>query len=509
MTEKPGSALSEIDESKLSQSSVMLTAQSRLAWRFLSFPTVLAGSLVYLVLMLSRRSVGDPDLWWHMRNAQYLLTTGHLPVVDTYSYTVPGATVVPFEWLSEIPYYFAYKWAGLSAVLALVFLLSSAIILGIFRLAYLASNDVKNSFIATIGGALLASISISDRTLLFGWLYLVILLLLLEAVRSGSSKWLLLVPPLFCLWVNTHGSWPMGMVVFGIFIASGLIDGSWGHAYAKRWARPQLRKLFIAAGASVAALFINPFGYRVVFFPFQAMFGGTNWARYIQEFASIDFQTSWGKVAIVLIVAVLLLAVFSRERWRLDEVAFGVLSLYFALTYIRVMFLVGILVTPIVAKRFKLMTPYNRDSDKPRHNAVALAVLLCVGFLSLPHSSTFQGPTKYPEGAVAYMKANKLQGRIFHEYGWGGYLIWNAPELKVFVDGRFYHYAEAGVFKDYHAAVFNINPQAVLDKYKVEYVLMPVDSSLTNFLKSSPAWSVRYNDQTSILLQRSPTTVSH
>src|ERR1035437_6942561 len=117
--------------------------------RLLSFPAVLSASLAYLIFLLSRRNIDDSDLWWHLRNAQYLLVTGHLPVVDSYSHTAPGAAVHPFEWLAELPYYLAYKWAGLSAVFLLVLLLCTAIFLGTFRLSYLASHDLKNSIVVS------------------------------------------------------------------------------------------------------------------------------------------------------------------------------------------------------------------------------------------------------------------------------------------------------------------------------------------------------------------------
>ncbi len=183
-----GRTLSEISErGTLSQSAPAsvspVRSLSRVGQRLFSFPAVLACSLAYLVFLFSRRNIADPDLWWHLRNAQYLLTTGHLPVVDSYSYTAPGAAVLPFEWLAEIPYYLAYKWAGLSGVFVLVFLICTAIVLGIFRLSYLASHDVKNAFLATVGGAVLAAISIGARTLLFGWLYLVA-----SALDSGSGE---------------------------------------------------------------------------------------------------------------------------------------------------------------------------------------------------------------------------------------------------------------------------------------------------------------------------------
>ena len=132
---------------------------------------------------------------------------------------------------------------------------------------------------------------------------------------------------------------------------------AWGHVYATRWSGQQLRKLLIAAGASVVALFINPFGYRLVFYPFELCSERSPGLVNIQEFASVDFHTPWGKVAMILILGTLLIAVFSRERWRLDEVGFIMLALYYSLTYIRFMFLAGILAPPIFAKRVKADDP--------------------------------------------------------------------------------------------------------------------------------------------------------
>ena len=384
-------------------------------------------------------------------------------------------------------------------------MICTAIVLGVFRLSYLASDDVSNAFLATVGGAVLAAISIGARTLLFGWLYLVALLLILEAVRREGWKWLWLVPPLFCLWVNSHGSWPIGMVLFGLFIAAGMVEGRWGHVYATRWPKQLTRKLLLTAGASVAALFVNPFGYRLVFLPFRVLFASGSGIGNIQEFSSVDFHTPWGKVMMGFILGVLLVALFARERWRLDEVASILLALYYSLTYIRFIFLAGILAPPIFAKRLKLMRPYDRNADRWRPNAVALAILSCVFIVSVPQPSRLQNPVQYPEGAVTYMKTNGIQGRVFHDWVWGGYLIWHLPELKVFIDGRFGDIFGNAVLKDYLSAVSNQNPQAVLDKYQVDYVLMPAASPLAKFLEGSAKWTVQYGDKTSILLHRSPT----
>jgi hypothetical protein len=294
----------------------------------------------------------------------------------------------------------------------------------------------------------------------------------------------------------------MGMVVLATFIASGLVEGRWGQAYATRWSAPQLRKLLVAAAASVAALFVNPTGHRLVLYAFQAMFGAHSSVGSVDEFASIDFHTPWGKVAMVLIVGTLLSAIFSRALWRLDEIALTMLALYSALTYSRFMFLAAILLPPIFAQRLKLMTPYEEDSDRPLPNVIAVAILLALFIVSVPRR--FEEPVPYPAGAVTYMKANGIQGRVFHDYVWGGYLIWHLPETKVFIDGRWDPYAANNVPKDYAAAISGESSLAVLDKYGVDYLLMPPDSRLVALVKNTPAWKVRYSDGHSVLLQRTP-----
>ena len=516
-----------------SATSVPATATSGEGRRSSSFPLVRVWALTYLVFLFARVDVADPDLWWHLRNAQFLLTTHHFPVVDSYSYTAAGAAVTPFEWLSEIPYYLAYQAAGLPGVFVLVFLLCSAIVLGVFRLSMLASRDSVGPFLATAGGTILMKVSIGGRTLLFGWLYLVVLLLTLEKARRGGShpsnataaspgtpsKWLWLLPPLFCLWINSHGSWPMGFVVLGIYIASGLIEGAWGHAYAVRWSGPELRSLFLVAGTSVLALFLNPFGYRLVAFPFRVFFAsGSSGPGIIQEFASVDFHTPLGKAAMVLILGTLLIAVFSRERWRLDELGFMMLALYFGLTNVRFLFLAGILAPPIFAKRLKLSDLFMRrqadetarvppkgSSNRWLANAVVLVILCYVFIASAPRNWKFENRLiDYPEGAVAYMKQNGIRGRLFHDWDWGGYLIWHAPETKVFIDARGEPYNSNGVFADYWSAISNLTPQAVLDKYQVEYVLMPPASPLSRALKDSPKWTAVYSDKACILFHRAP-----
>src|SRR5215470_3824919 len=58
--------------------------------RVFSFLTMLVFLLITLEFIMCRAAVVDPDIWWHLRNAQYLFQHHQLPRADTYSFTVAG-----------------------------------------------------------------------------------------------------------------------------------------------------------------------------------------------------------------------------------------------------------------------------------------------------------------------------------------------------------------------------------------------------------------------------------
>src|SRR6185369_14777840 len=83
-------------------------------WQNLAgFPAVLAAALVTTVAIFANRSIADPDIWWHLRNAEELLHTGRFVRADAYSYTVHGAPWINHEWLGELPYYVGWRGFGL------------------------------------------------------------------------------------------------------------------------------------------------------------------------------------------------------------------------------------------------------------------------------------------------------------------------------------------------------------------------------------------------------------
>src|ERR1700722_10603407 len=66
------------------------TTGAELARRIFSFPAMLATLLVGAVFYVGRNFVVDPDLWWHLRVGQDILSSYRWPTTDPYSFTVAG-----------------------------------------------------------------------------------------------------------------------------------------------------------------------------------------------------------------------------------------------------------------------------------------------------------------------------------------------------------------------------------------------------------------------------------
>ncbi len=485
------------------------SSTDRLDWRsryrsIVSFPVVLTFVVLTLVFTLAHGIVADPDIWWHLHNAEYLLQTHSLPHYDMYSFTVPGHPWMNHEWLAELPYYFAWRALGLRGIDALSVAVLSLIFLGVLYLSYRECGNYKAAVLASSYAIFLGRVSFGPRTILFGYAYLVVLLIVLQRFRQNGHAPLWLIPPLFCLWVNTHGSWSIGMIIFSTIVAGGLVRLKWGMVESEPWTPSQRKSLLLAWGASVALLFVNPFGARLVFYPLDLAFRQKLNIEHVTEWVSVNFHDARGKFVIVLLIILLVSTLLRPRRWTLTQLALVLFALYSGLTYIRFLFLLGIVVAPALAKILDFVPPYRPELDTPVVNTFAILLMIAAVAHYWPRESRLQNSVddQYPLQAVSYLQAHPPSGPVVNYYLWGGYINWKDPNLKVFVDGRADIFDYTGVLKDYLALLGVDDPEPLLDKYKARYVLFPHHEPLTYVLEHDPKWRTIYSDRLSVLLER-------
>ncbi len=469
-----------------------------------SFLVVLTFLVVGIVFVLAHGSVADPDIWWHLHNADYLVQHHALPRYDMYSFTVAGHPWINHEWLGELPYYFAWRALGLRGIDAVTLSILSLIFLGLLYLSYRHSGHYKASVAACCYAVFLASVSFGPRTILFGYAYLVVLLIVLQRFRQRDTRLLWMIPPLFCLWANTHGSWLIGMILFSIIIGTGLVRGTWGAVSAAPWTPSQRNKLLLVWGASVAALFVNPFGWRLVFYPFDLAFRQKLNIEHVAEWISVNFHDLRGKLVLGLLLVLIISVLLRSCRWTLAELGLLTFALYSGLTYSRFLFLLAVVVAPLLARILDFIPRYRREADTPVLNAFVILLMIGAAAYFWPRDAKLQAAVaqQYPVEAVSYLEAHPPQAPMLNFYLWGGYINWKDPSLKIFLDSRVDIFEYSGVLQDYFDLLSLTQPEKVLEKYRIRYVLFPPDEPLTYVLEHDPGWKVLYRDRISVLLER-------
>jgi hypothetical protein len=480
--------------------------------RLFGFPVLLTVLFALVVFLAVPKKVADPDIGWHLRNAQIQLQSRTFLHHDLYSFTTAGKPWMDHEWLAEIPFYLGWRAFGSRGIFLVTLIAIEAILLGILGLAYLESGSIKAAFVVCFAALFLASVSFGPRTLLFGWIFLVVELGLLAGFRRGYDL-LWALPVVFLLWINAHGSWIIGLVILSVVAVSGCLQGTWGSIEATRWTRPQARKLAWVSLLSTLALFVNPYGWRLVLYPFDLAFHQTLNIASVDEWKSLDFHTPRGKIVLGIVMAAILVQLIRRRQWKLHEVLFLLIGTYAALTYSRFLFLAAILIVPLLAKDLASAMPYHADRDKPWLNAAIMFGAVVAVVLLFPSNQQLndRDSTIYPDAAAQkYLQGFHPRGNVFNDYLWGGYLIWNVRQVPVFIDSRVDVFERNGVLGDYLHAIRIEDSLDILDKYSIQYVLFENDRPLTYLLRHTAGWKVDYEDKTAILFERtSPLAEAH
>jgi hypothetical protein len=470
-----------------------------------SFPAMLVALFGVYIYKFVRGAVDEPDIWWHLRNVEYLFQNRRFPGEDMYTFTVAGHSWLNHQWLAEIPYYLSWKLGGLVGIEILTILLVELLFAGLLYLCYQASGNVKAAIIACGFASLLMAVTIGPRTALFGYAHLLLLLIVLERFRErGGPLWP--IPLIFCSWINMHGLWLMGLVVFGVIAAAGMVEGTWGRIVSRRWTPSERRRLIWTGLASIGALFVNPFGWRLVYYPFNFALEQKLVKSNIEEWASVNFHAFYGKVALITIAAFLVAALVRNRSWRLSDVALLLLGFYWGLTHIRLLVALGVLGAPIIARSLDFIPPYNPEADRPAFNILIVAMVVLGVLFFLPPMSQPEledlVAENYPVAIQPYLKANPPEGPVLNYYMWGGYFVWHNREMKVFIDGRADIFEYAGVMQEYLDLLRLKNMDAIFDKYGIRYVMFPPGQPLTHALERDSQWKENYRDKVIVMFEK-------
>ena len=144
---------------------------------------------------------------------------------------------------------------------------------------------------------------------------------------------------------------------------------------------------------------------------------------------------------------------------------------------------------------------------------VLLSIIIFVYIIHVPKTIKFDTSwTEYcQKGQIvlpcqAIKKFPQLTGNVFNAYEWGGFLIWQKPEIKVFVDGRMPAWKDENGKSPYQVFLDIIQTQSgwneKLNKWKTDYLLITNGSYLDLLLKNGVNkynWLEVYRDDTAVI----------
>jgi hypothetical protein len=454
----------------------------------------------------------DPDTWWHLKYGESILQTGHWPMFDAWSFTAHGTPGIAYEWGGDVLTALAYRMGGLRGLDVLLFALTSIVTVLMYYFASVRCRNSKAAFVTTVVLLPIAAVSFTLRPQLLGYIFLLITLICLEYFRQGRRNALWILPPVFLLWVNMHGSFVLGFMAIGLYWMCGLIDVLWGGIHTQRWTLSERLRLELATLFCILMLPITPYGSRLATVPIEYAFFLPGNMAHIEEWQPLNFAFWEARLLLILLIAFIVAQVAFRIRYRLEELALFFLITYLTFVHIRFAIVYTFLFAPLAALVLSRWMPdYDPSIDKHSVNAVLVLVALTAMARYLPSETTLREhvSNEFPVQAVDFMKQHRVPGRMFNEYFFGGYLVWElVPEHRVFIDGRGDVYEPAGVFPDY-MDIMGLKPDALalLRGYRIDSCLIHRNSPLATLLVADPDWKRTYEDELSAIFVREGTSI--
>ena len=428
----------------------------------------LAGVLVVACIFCYRATVFlDPDFGWHFAMGK-LLTTSGIPRSDPFSYTMQSYPFVDHEWLTNRVIYYLYTTVG-TAGLAILFTS-----LALFTLVLSVRG---NLLLFTLTSAAIIPF-FGTRPQVQSWLYLAAIFLLIRR-QTLWHRFRFLVPIFMLFWANMHGSFAIGLATLWIYI---LIK-------SLRMKRLNLSDMVVVLVSTTATL-VNPYGLAL-WRESWMQFTDTNLRWSVMEWMPAFFSFNFPFLAVVALSVVFIWKYRAKINLE-DKVLYGVF-LFQASSSVRHIPLFLVIATPLILTALKY---FEAELGKikfglVRYNKIGKFALaggiLIFGiqtFSAVRGAVGLSESSFYPQGAVSYLEQNGICGRLFNDYGWGGYLTWKMPSERLFIDGRMPSFRwnaslpgqSNWVMKEYTGVLTGgVGFDKVFPKYNVGTVLLPVD----------------------------------
>ncbi len=449
-----------------------------------------------LLMFFSSRMLADGATYWELVVGQQILRDHSFPNVDQYSHTEAGALWIAKEWLSQVLLYIAYArggWFGVSLLTATAAASAYSILF-----AWLCRRlKPVVALVMTVVAFSLGLGSLLARPEIFFYLLLTLCVCgLVDAVESKKAPWWL--PLLVSLWANLHASFPIALVLAGLFGLEALASAAPDERFrtGAKWALVLLAAL-LATGAT-------PYGYQPLLVSLKI--AGAKELDYIDEWKPIPFDLS-GAYGVAFIAGSLAIVAAARAGWtRATPIA---LCAALMIKHVRFFPLFAIVAAAAVATPLGRRFPRFARQPFPPSKATSTAAMALLAAASLTAVSVLllgarpiPSPRMTPSAALAAAREFPVSGPVFNDYYFGGFLIFNG--IKTFIDSRSELFFN-GLMQKVSAAELGKSDSAflsLLDEYHVTWALLTNPSNGAEKLRRSNQWREIFSDRNAIVFVR-------
>lgn len=485
------------------------------------FSLVFAGMLA----LSAWRPLADPDFWWHLKTGELIVEGRALLAADPFNFTSKAfiadhqeRLVLNAYWLWQVTAYGFYRLCGFSGIKLLncLTLVATYAAIGWAMFRYRLRLTLALPLLGT-SLFLYSQLYQLERPQVMSFLCATLVVILCLDIRRGArpSFWLF---PLMAVWSNIHGGVVVGTALLGVFAV--------GSAWDCRRDRRRLTNILLWCAGGMLASLASPVNFGI--YQWALSMPASDGSRAIKEFASpfgVVVQSPWvcGGFLLLLTAHIAALCVNWRRRpladWLLSAFCLALGSMY-----MRNLAFVAVALVPMTACLLAEAFPSSRIAWIRVERSVALAVivmLLAANLATMKQGKAWRkeawaeiDTAMNPYAVAEFLKSASLQGNLFNEYDWGGYLIWKLyPDCKFFIDGRNFNRA---VLEDYlkilKASLEEENGvpeyKQILERYRIDYVVQPnqmksgLVQKIMKYLLTEPGWQPIYLDGQAFVLAK-------
>jgi hypothetical protein len=452
--------------------------------------------------------IADPDFWWHLRTGNWILEHRAVPLADPFSSYGADKPWFVYSWLFDSAMAALFSRWGLVTVALYEIAVRVALAVALFRV-------VRNLLLGFWRAVALCAAAVFVMTRIIGprpgmlTILLVIVLfdILLSTSRTGRTRMLWLVPPLFALWANWHIQFVYGLFVLGVFACEPLLNSLFRY-------RPPIPNLlppaaaWLALSAGALATFLNPYGVKL-YSTVLLYAGQTRVYNEITEFRAMTFRQPQHFLAVLLVLGAAM-ALGWRRNPRPLWLIFLLTSSLLAFRSVREIWFLAVISVCVIADGWRSPRTVARGSLPFRSRAMVAVWVLALVLASCRHyglsndALEIQTAGAFPEAAVRFIEQRRLAGPLFNDLSWGGYLIWRLPELPVALDGRTNVHGEDRILR--FSDVWKGKPgwDSDPDLARAHLVLTPRDAAIAALLRFDPRFRVAYEDVQAVVFTRRP-----